>query len=107
MKLNRDIQSLSTFKRDTSKFLKQMNETGEPLVLTVNGKPAAVVLHPEEYDLLRDRERRKDRVRHRMATERHAMACHLSNLIPGQRVGAGSQRHAGLDRTGGEIESEG
>lgn len=58
MKLSRDIQSLSVFKRDTSKLLKQMKETGEPIVLTVNGKPAAVVLDPDEYQLLRERDRR-------------------------------------------------
>ena len=57
MKLLRDIQSLSVFKRDTSKFLKQMKETGEPLVLTVNGKPAAVVLNPEDFELIQQRER--------------------------------------------------
>lgn len=58
MKLSRDVQSLSTFKRDTSKFLKQMKETGEALVLTVNGKPAAVVLDPDEYEFLREQDRR-------------------------------------------------
>ena len=57
MKYSRDIQSLSVFKRDTAKFLNQMKETGEPIVLTVNGKPAAVVVDPEEYDLWRERER--------------------------------------------------
>ena len=31
MKLSRDIQSLSVFKRDTAKFLKQMKKTGEPI----------------------------------------------------------------------------
>ena len=57
MKLTRDIQSLSTFKRDTSKFLKQIEDTGEPLVLTVNGKPAAVVLNPEDFELIQQREK--------------------------------------------------
>lgn len=59
MRISRDIQSVSTFKRDTSKFLKQIEETGEPLVLTVNGKPAAVVLNPEDFELIRERERRE------------------------------------------------
>lgn len=59
MKYSRDIQSLSVFKRDTAKFLNQIKETGEPLVLTVNGKPAAVVVDPEEYDMWRERERRE------------------------------------------------
>lgn len=50
MKFSRDIQSLSVFKRDSSKFLKQIKKTGEPLVLTVNGKAAAVVLDPDSYE---------------------------------------------------------
>ena len=58
MKLSRDIQSLSVFKRDSSKFLKQIKKTGEPLVLTVNGKAAAVVLDPDSYESYR---REKDR----------------------------------------------
>lgn len=58
MKLTRDIQSLSVFKRDTSKFIKQMKKTGQPIVLTINGKAAAVVHDPDEYqDYLRLRER--------------------------------------------------
>ncbi len=49
MKLSRDIQSMSVFKRDTAKFLKQMKKTGQPIVLTVNGKAAAVVHDPDGY----------------------------------------------------------
>lgn len=40
MKLARDIQSLSTFKRDTAKLMRQMRKTKEPMVLTVNGRAA-------------------------------------------------------------------
>jgi prevent-host-death family protein len=60
MKLTRDIQSLSVFKRDTSKFLKQLKKTGQPIVLTVNGKAAAVVVDPDSYeDYARERDRRE------------------------------------------------
>lgn len=59
MKLSRDIQSLSVFKRDTSKLLKQMKKTGEPIVLTVNGKAAAVVMDPDEYQFMRERDRQE------------------------------------------------
>jgi prevent-host-death family protein len=59
MKLTRDIQSLSVFKRDSSKFINQMKKTGEPIILTVNGKAAAVVLDPDSYEeYLRDKDRR-------------------------------------------------
>jgi prevent-host-death family protein len=60
MKLSRDIQSMSVFKRDTAKFLKQMKKTGQPIVLTVNGKAAAVVHDPDSYqEYLREKERQE------------------------------------------------
>ena len=60
MKLTRDIQSLSVFKRDSSKFIKQMKKTGQPIVLTVNGKAAAVVHDPDSYqDYLREKDRQE------------------------------------------------
>jgi prevent-host-death family protein len=60
MKFSRDIQSLSVFKRDSAKFLKQMKKTGTPIVLTVNGKAAAVLSDPDEYqEYLRAKERQE------------------------------------------------
>jgi PHD/YefM family antitoxin component YafN of YafNO toxin-antitoxin module len=43
MDLSRDIQSLTDFKKNTSEFIKQLKDTGEPLVLTINGKAELVV----------------------------------------------------------------
>ena len=58
MKISRDIQSLSVFKRDTAKFRRQLKKTREPIVLTVNGKADMVVIDAESYeDYLRERER--------------------------------------------------
>jgi prevent-host-death family protein len=59
MKLSRDIQSLSVFKRDSAKLLRQMKRTGEPIVLTVNGKAAAVLHDPDAFQ---DYAREKDRL---------------------------------------------
>ena len=60
MKLSRDIQSMSVFKRDTAKFLKQIKKTGQPIILTVNGKAAAVVHDPDSYqEYLREKERQE------------------------------------------------
>lgn len=52
MKLTRDIQSLTAFKRDTNRLVKQIKETKAPLILTVNGKPSVVVQDAESYDEL-------------------------------------------------------
>jgi|GEM_PF-488538 len=52
MKLTRDIQRLSTFKRDTAKLVRQLKKTGQPVVLTVNGKAELVVQDAESYQKL-------------------------------------------------------
>ena len=50
--LSRDIQSLSNFKRNTSDAIFQMKQTGEPIVLTVNGKAEVVVQDAKSYQQL-------------------------------------------------------
>ena len=52
--LSRDIQSLSTFKRNTNELINQMRETGNPMVLTVNGKAELVVQDAAAYQKLMD-----------------------------------------------------
>jgi prevent-host-death family protein len=44
--------SLSTFKRDSNKVMRQMKKTKEPIVLTVNGKAAVVIQDAEGYQKL-------------------------------------------------------
>ncbi len=48
----RDIQSLSHFKRNTAEVMKQMKESGNPVVLTVNGKAEIVVQDATAYQRL-------------------------------------------------------
>lgn len=50
---SRDIDSLSNFKRDTSRFVERMKSTGEPVVLTINGKAELVVQDAASYQRLR------------------------------------------------------
>jgi prevent-host-death family protein len=54
LNINRDIHSLSSFKRNTLEFIEQMKQTGEPVVLTVNGKAELVVQDAESYQKLLD-----------------------------------------------------
>src|SRR5690349_6624309 len=60
MKLARDIMSLSTFKRDSNKVMRQMKKTKEPVVLTVNGRAAIVVQDAEAYQRLLDLKERTE-----------------------------------------------
>lgn len=49
MDLTRDIDSLTHFKRNTTEVIEQLKATGEPIVLTVNGKAEIVVQHAASY----------------------------------------------------------
>lgn len=62
MNIVRDIQSLSEFKQNASKLVKQVQETKQPIVLTVNGKPVAVVQDAESYQALVDSKEYRDTV---------------------------------------------
>jgi len=55
-----DIQSLTTFRRSSGDFMKQLKKTKRPVVLTVNGKAAAVVQDAEAYQRLLDIASRAD-----------------------------------------------
>jgi prevent-host-death family protein len=52
--ITKDIQSLTTFRRRSGDFLKQIKKSKRPVVLTVNGKAAAVVQDAEAYQSLLD-----------------------------------------------------
>jgi prevent-host-death family protein len=60
--LNRDINSLSNFKRHTHDFLRQLKETGHPVVLTVNGKAELVVQDTASYQRLIELAERAERM---------------------------------------------
>jgi PHD/YefM family antitoxin component YafN of YafNO toxin-antitoxin module len=55
-----DIQSLTTFRRSSGNFMKQLIKSKRPLVLTVKGKAAAVVQDAEAYQRLLDIAARAD-----------------------------------------------
>src|SRR5271169_2322393 len=50
----KDIHSLSAFKRNTPGLLKQMRESGRPVILTINGKAEMVVQDASAYQKLLD-----------------------------------------------------
>lgn len=58
--LKKDIDSLSNFKRKSSKFIRRMKSTGSPVVLTINGKAEVVVQDAASYQRLLDKAERYD-----------------------------------------------
>ncbi|HWB86899.1 MAG TPA: type II toxin-antitoxin system Phd/YefM family antitoxin [Bryobacteraceae bacterium] len=52
--ITKDIQSLTTFRRRSGEFLKQLKRSKRPVVLTVKGKAAAIVQDAVAYQRLLD-----------------------------------------------------
>jgi prevent-host-death family protein len=55
-----DIQSLTTFRRRSGDFMRQIKKSKRPVVLTVKGKAAAIVQDAEAYQRLLDIAARAD-----------------------------------------------
>ena len=58
--ITHDIQSLTTFRRRSGDFMKQLKKSKRPMVLTVKGKAAAIVQDAEAYQRLLDIAARAD-----------------------------------------------
>jgi|HubBroStandDraft_6_1064221.scaffolds.fasta_scaffold131146_2 prevent-host-death family protein len=58
--ITKDIQSLTTFRRRSGDFMKQLKRSKRPVVLTVKGKAQAVVQDAEAYQRLLDLAARAD-----------------------------------------------
>ncbi|MBE4376996.1 type II toxin-antitoxin system Phd/YefM family antitoxin [Vibrio parahaemolyticus] len=52
---DQDIQPLSEFRAGVSSYIKQINETRRPLVITQRGKGVAVVLDVAEYEAMQEK----------------------------------------------------
>ncbi len=51
------IVPLGEFKAQAARLLKRIGESGQPMVITQNGRPAGVLLSPREYDRMQERQR--------------------------------------------------
>jgi PHD/YefM family antitoxin component YafN of YafNO toxin-antitoxin module len=91
--INSDINSLSNFKRNTPEFLRQLKETGHPVVLTINGKAELVVQDTASYQKLIELAERAERMDALKASIEDMKA---GKVIPAEEVLA-EMRHI-LDR---------
>jgi antitoxin YefM len=55
LKLDQDIRPLSEFRAGVASFVKQINDTHRPLVLTQHGRGVVVVVDIAEYAAMRER----------------------------------------------------
>ena len=52
---DQDIQPLSDFRAGAASFIRQINETRRPIVITQRGKGVAVVLDVAEYESMQEK----------------------------------------------------
>jgi prevent-host-death family protein len=50
LSLSEDIKSVSDLKKKTNEIFKQIHRTGRPVIVTVNGKPDAVLIDVEVFE---------------------------------------------------------
>lgn len=55
IRFDQDIQPLSEFRAGVASYIKQINETRRPLVITQRGKGVAVVLDVSEYEAMQEK----------------------------------------------------
>ena len=60
--ITQDIHSLTEFKRDTSRLVRQMKRARRPVVLTVNGRAELVVQDAATYQRVLDRLERMEAI---------------------------------------------
>jgi prevent-host-death family protein len=48
--ISEDIKSVSDLKKKTNEIFRQLHSTGRPIIVTVNGKPDAVLLDVEVFE---------------------------------------------------------
>ena len=62
LEVSQDTHTLLSSKRDTLQLLQQLKETGEPVVITINGKAEFIVRDATSYQQLMDLVERLDAI---------------------------------------------
>jgi len=57
VRVSEDFVPISEFKAQAADWLRKVSETGAPVVVTQNGKPAGVLLSPRSFDALTEQAR--------------------------------------------------
>ena len=55
--LSEDVIPIAEFKKQASRLFRRLQGNKRPILVTQNGRPVGVVVPPEEYDRIRERER--------------------------------------------------
>jgi len=55
--LSEDVVPLGELETQAAQVLQKLKDSHRPVVITQNGRPAAVLITPEDFDWIRERER--------------------------------------------------
>jgi antitoxin YefM len=56
IQLSKDVVPIGEFKAQAASWLEHVRNSGHPIVITQNGKPAGVLLSPAEFDRIQYKE---------------------------------------------------
>lgn len=88
-RFSENIVPVSDFKARAADWLRRLGEGSEPVIITQNGKAAAVVLSPAAYDAL------TERFRFMEAVERGLIDVEAGRVTPHDKVVAEMRRRFG------------
>jgi prevent-host-death family protein len=57
IRISEDIVPISEFKAQAAEYLHRVTATGQPIIITQNGKAAGVLMSPREFDRLSEQAR--------------------------------------------------
>ena len=57
VQVSEGIVPLGEFKSQAARLLRKLGDSGEPVVITQNGRPAGVLLSPREFDRIQELQR--------------------------------------------------
>lgn len=57
LRLTEDILPIGEFKAQASSVIRKLQESNRAVVITQNGRPAAVLISPQEFDRLSEQQR--------------------------------------------------
>ena len=86
LNLEHGIDSLTNFKRQTADYLRQLHESGSPMVLTVNGKAEVVVQDAAAYQRLVELAARADREEAVAAVREGLADAEAGRIKPGRKA---------------------
>ena len=56
LKVSQDVVTLAEFKSQAAMLIERIGSSSQPLLITQNGKPAGVLLSPDDFDRIQEQE---------------------------------------------------